>query len=76
MTPAEFNERYSDLRIYDREGYHLVTLFTHRRCGCIVADPDTHEKVCFDPPVQLDPIPEPDPAKQKFINYQLGVKYS
>lgn len=72
MTPAELHAKYADFHIYDSTGYRTMTLLTHRRCGCLVTDPDAHEKVCFDPPVQMDY----DPAKQKFINYQLGEKYS
>lgn len=77
MTPAELEEKYYQLELADRYDDSRIIFHVHRRCGGLVYDPDAHEKVCFDPPVQLDYDPEVINAnRQKFINYQLGEKYS
>lgn len=76
MTPAELKTKYLGLELTDSNGA-TVFLYVHVRCSGLIVNPNIHEKVCFDPPVQLDYDPEVINAnRQKFINYQLGEKYS
>lgn len=56
MTPGERHEKYRELELTDSDG-HTVFLYIHRRCSCVIDDPEVHEQVCFDPPVQLELTP-------------------
>ncbi len=77
MNSAELNEKYHEISLTKLYSDSVIVFYVHRRCGSMVYDPDAHEKVCFDPPVQLDYNPEViDANRQKFINYQLGEKYT
>lgn len=73
MTPGERHEKYRELELTDRHDDSRVVVYIHRRCSCLVDDPEVHEKVCFDPPVQLELAPE-EQAKQEVISYLFGGK--
>lgn len=56
LSDIELHRKYRELELTNSDGFTVV-LYIHRRCSCVVDNPDDHEKVCFDPPVQLERTP-------------------